>query len=236
MSHSERLRGLIGSEFSKECEKPITVERVETDALYKLRPKFELACLLTNTYLPKLKVSSYMLYSVYLLAEKIIPTFFLNEYLRDSRSRWFRRIPFTGLFLNSRTIANIYKYIVTCNSDYTRILNWMIGFVDTLYTVLRTTVNTALSLIYTLYNPPLHTDWSSQSSLVISWQQIYEATLSFQITREVFFLQPNSFLAIILQLPTPKTQLDSIPLHPSSYPGRLASRNSTNSSQLKSSL
>jgi hypothetical protein len=38
---------------------------------------------------------------------------------------------------------------------------------------------------------------------------------SFQITREVFFSQTNSFLAIILQL------------LPSSCPGRLASRNST---------
>jgi hypothetical protein len=39
--------------------------------------------------------------------------------------------------------------------------------------------------------------------------------------------QPNSFLAIILQLPFPKTRLNSICLLPSSYPGRLASRNST---------
>jgi hypothetical protein len=39
--------------------------------------------------------------------------------------------------------------------------------------------------------------------------------------------QPNSFLVIILQLPIPKTRLNSIPLLPSSYPGRLASRNST---------
>jgi hypothetical protein len=43
----------------------------------------------------------------------------------------------------------------------------------------------------------------------------------FQITYEVFFSQPNSFLAIILQLPIPKTRLNSIPLLPSSYPGRM---------------
>jgi hypothetical protein len=36
-----------------------------------------------------------------------------------------------------------------------------------------------------------------------------------------------SFLAIILHLPIPKTQLYSVPLLPTSYPGRLASRNST---------
>jgi hypothetical protein len=52
-------------------------------------------------------------------------------------------------------------------------------------------------------------------------------SLTLQFTREVFFSQPNSFLAIILQLPIPKTQLNSNPLFPSSYPGRLASRNST---------
>jgi hypothetical protein len=46
-------------------------------------------------------------------------------------------------------------------------------------------------------------------------------SLSLQITHEVFFALPNSFLAIILQL---STQFIS-PL-PSSCPGRLASRNS----------
>jgi hypothetical protein len=44
------------------------------------------------------------------------------------------------------------------------------------------------------------------------------------------------FLVIILQLAIPKTRLNSIPLVPSSYPGRVASRKSTNSSQLNSSL
>jgi hypothetical protein len=50
-------------------------------------------------------------------------------------------------------------------------------------------------------------------------------SLSLKITHKVFSSQPNSFLAIILQLPIPKTRLDSIPLRP--YTGRLASRNST---------
>jgi hypothetical protein len=39
--------------------------------------------------------------------------------------------------------------------------------------------------------------------------------------------QPNSFLALVLRLPIPKIRLHSIPLLPSSYPGRLASRNAT---------
>jgi hypothetical protein len=57
-------------------------------------------------------------------------------------------------------------------------------------------------------------------------------SLSLHITHEGFVSQPSSFLAIILQLPIPKMQLSSIPLLPSSYPGRLASRNSTLNSQL----
>jgi hypothetical protein len=60
---------------------------------------------------------------------------------------------------------------------------------------------TVLSLIYTLYSSPLPTHHGSQSSLVVSWQRIYNS-LSLQITHVVFFSQLNSFLAIILQLPT----------------------------------
>jgi hypothetical protein len=51
--------------------------------------------------------------------------------------------------------------------------------------------------------------------------------MSLQITYEVFFSQPNSFLATIMRLPTPKTRLNSISLLPSSYSGWLAPRNST---------
>jgi hypothetical protein len=47
------------------------------------------------------------------------------------------------------------------------------------------------------------------SSLVVSWQRIYKS-LSLQITHEIFFSHSNSFLAIILQLPIPKTRLNSI--------------------------
>jgi hypothetical protein len=106
-----------------------------------------------------------------------------------------------------------------------RVLDWMIGFIAP-YTVttLGTTGNTALSLIYTLYNSPLHTQYNSQSSLAISWQRM--DTLSLQITHEIFFAQPNLSLSLSLRLPIPKIRLQSIPLRPSSYPGRMASRNS----------
>jgi hypothetical protein len=50
-------------------------------------------------------------------------------------------------------------------------------------------------------------------------------SLSLQITHEVFY-SPLNFFLHILQLPFPKTGLNSNPLLPSSYPGRLASRNS----------
>jgi hypothetical protein len=36
-------------------------------------------------------------------------------------------------------------------------------------------VITVLSLIYTLYSSPLHTDYVSQSSLVVSWQRIHNS-------------------------------------------------------------
>jgi hypothetical protein len=49
----------------------------------------------------------------------------------------------------------------------------MIGFIDTLHTQHGTIGNTALFLIYTLHSSPSDTHWGSQSSLVVSLQQIY---------------------------------------------------------------
>jgi hypothetical protein len=60
--------------------------------------------------------------------------------------------------------------------------------------------------------------------------------LSPQITHEGFFSKPNFFIVIILSVQIPKTRLNSVLILQGSYPGRLASRNSTKSSELKFSL
>jgi hypothetical protein len=44
------------------------------------------------------------------------------------------------------------------------------------------TINTQLSLIYTIHSSPLHTHYDSQSSLVVPWQRILTQTLTFQLT------------------------------------------------------
>jgi hypothetical protein len=54
--------------------------------------------------------------------------------------------------------------------DYRQVLDWMIGFTDTLCTP----NNMVLLLIYTLYKSLGHTK-TSRSSLVVSWQWIYNS-------------------------------------------------------------
>jgi hypothetical protein len=108
---------------------------------------------------------------------------------------------------------------------YRRVLDWIIGFIDILYIQLGTTGNYSAIGDLTLYSSPLHTHTHTLGFSVFTSRILatYLNSLSLRITHEVFFSQPNFFLAIILQVPIPKTRLNSIPLLPGSSPGRLAS-------------
>jgi hypothetical protein len=65
--------------------------------------------------------------------------------------------------LSKTSIAVRYSKTVTCCHDlggcvtYRRVLDWMIGFIDTLYIQLGTTGNYSATAIPTLYSSPLHT-------------------------------------------------------------------------------
>jgi hypothetical protein len=80
-------------------------------------------------------------------------------------------------------------------------LNWMIGFIRPYtFTQLGTTGNTALSLLYTP-SVNCYTRTRTFTSRILATDFI-TVSLSLPITHEVILSQYNSFLAIILQLPT----------------------------------
>jgi hypothetical protein len=92
---------------------------------------------------------------------------------------------------------------------YSWVLDSIIWFIYTLYIQIVTTNITALSLIYTLYKSLGHAK-SSQSSIVVSWQGIYNSLTVTAAHYEVFFAKPNSFLAIILPTANSGDSLNSL--------------------------
>jgi hypothetical protein len=97
---------------------------------------------------------------------------------------------------------NILSHVGGLCMTYRLVVDWMIGYIDTLYIQLGTTGNSALSPVYTLYSSPLHMHWVSQSSLFISWQRIYNSLTvtsnhAWSLLVTVWFLSCH-FISIIL--------------------------------------
>jgi hypothetical protein len=114
--------------------------------------------------------------------------------------------------------------IVTCRIVpwlIRRVSNWMIGFIAPYpFTQLGTAGSTGLSLFYTLYSSPLHT---------LEFSVFTGRILATDLSKSNFKSHMKSTSrSLISVLPLfCNCQLNPIPLLPSSYPGRLASRNST---------
>jgi hypothetical protein len=112
------------------------------------------------------------------------------------------------------------KYIVTCISDYRRILDWMIWFIAP-YTFTTRDYRQFQRYCWSIHFPAhRYTCTRVLFSIVVSRQRIYNSlTVTSNHTR--------SPLCTVQLFSCHYCLLNSIPLLRNSYPGRLASRNST---------
>jgi hypothetical protein len=84
------------------------------------------------------------------------------------------------------SVYSIYCHVLKVCVSYRRVWDWIIGFIDTLYIVhLQLHANTAPSL-FPHFTVLRYTYWCSQSSLVVSWQRIYNSLTVTAARYEVF--------------------------------------------------
>jgi hypothetical protein len=119
-------------------------------------------------------------------------------------------LAFSLMFQGFQIYISIFQHIVTCRGDYRQVLDWIYC---TLFTQLGTTGNySAIAYLHTLQFTFTHALGFSVFTSRILATDFITVSLSIQITHEVLLSQPNSFLSIILQLATQKTQIISNPL------------------------